>query len=123
MDKRFNPQRFNLNTTSFDIPEPCVNALYGSCRRNLCAAIVTVLKRKYQLEKPDATLLFQHFRPIMTTNGQLSTSQTIRVDPRHSFVVRCETRKGLTVDIPANRLSTDTMMFMLSDLSHGIHPF
>lgn len=123
MNMKFDTERFNLQTTSYDIPEPCVNALYGSCRRNTTAAIVTALKKKYGLDKPGSSLLFRHNRPIVTTNGQLSSSETIRIDPRHSFVVRCVTRKGLTIDIPANRLSTDTMMFMLIDLNHGVHPF
>lgn len=133
MNNKFNPNKFNLNTTSPDIPAPCINALYGSLRRNCIARIEHLLSTKYglkpntpgtpQADNDKSPLLFIVNFPIMKTSSPRAIeAQTIRIDTRHKFIVRTSWR-GLVFDIPAVELSTDTLVRIESSLTHEHHPF
>ena len=133
MNNKFNPNKFNLNTTSPDIPAPCIHALYGSLRRNCVARSQELLSSKFGLKQNDnrtplaninknALLFFVDFPIVKTSSTRAYEAGSIRLDTRHGFVIRAFHR-GLTHDIPANELSTDTLYRIEQSLTTEHHPF
>lgn len=133
MKNNFDPYKFNLQTTSPDIPHPCINALMGSLRRNCIARIQKLLSSKYDLETNTsrtpfadtrkASLLFVvNFRISTTSSPRAFESESIRLDARHGFIVRAH-HYGLTSDIPAVKLSTDSLYQIEQSLTCEHHPF
>lgn len=119
METKFNPYKFNLHTTSPDIPNPCINALYGSLRRNCNARIQELLSSKYDLKQntsrtlrvntnKGALLFIVDFPIIKVTSPRAFYAESIRLDARHGFIIRAH-HHGLVFDIPAVELSTDTL--------------
>lgn len=133
MEHKFNPCKFNLNTTSPDIPNPCINALYGSLRRNCAARIKHLLSTKYGLkynscrtplaDVEKSPLLFMVDFPIIKSRSlRAFEAESIRLDFRHGFIIRTHYR-GLVFDIPAVELSTDTLYRVEQSLTCDHHPF
>lgn len=133
MKNKFDTCKFDLHTTSPDIPNPCINALYGSLRRNCAARIKHILSTKYGLkfnssrtplaDIEKSPLLFMVDFPIMkVSSARAYWAQSIRLDFRHGFIIRTHHR-GLVFDIPAVELSTDTLYRVQQSLTCDHHPF
>lgn len=133
MNRKFNPYKFNLHTTSPDIPNPCINALYGSLRRNCVARIQELLSSKYGLKQntsrtpiadtnKGALLFMVEFPIIKTISPRAFYAESIRLDARHGFIIRAH-HHGLVFDIPAVELSTDTLYRIEQSLTFEHHPF
>lgn len=133
MEHKFDPQKFNLNTTNPDIPNPCINALYGSLRRNCVARIGQLLSTKYGLKcntsrtpladtRKSALLFVVNFPIIKSMSIRAFEAESIRLDARHDFIIRTHHR-GLVFDIPAVELSTDTLYRVQQSLTCDHHPF
>lgn len=129
VNRNVDPARFNLNTTSGEIPPRCIMALFGSLRRNLNARIIHLLRHEYGLkmrlgrnQEQDTLLFVAQFPIIKMSSARAFWAQTLRLDPEHGFVVRTRYH-GLTYDIPAVELSTDTLWRIEESLTHEHTPF
>lgn len=133
MNQKFNPYKFNLHTTSPDIPNPCINALYGSLRRNCIARIKGLLSNKYHLKRntprtpladisKGALLFMVDFPVFKVTSTRAFYTESIRLDTRHGFIIRTHSH-GLLYDIPAVEFSTDSLYRIEQSLTFEHHPF
>lgn len=117
MKNKFDTCKFDLHTTSPDIPNQCINALYGSLRRNCIARIKELLSRKYKLNQNDF-LPIHRFSAL--TLSKIAThnfdATKIAIDVQKEFIITAYYRYNVYY-IPANELSTDTLYHLERFLS------